>query len=123
MRLQMQKAKAGKLATTTVVDLPFMLPHMVFSWYYHNDKAMFKQLFMGCMVNRDDINGFWAEVKRRGDPRLARPPHQYIAQGSNTMALPWPYMGTLFQCCKSDGQEAKSSMPSTCRASSLKASP
>lgn len=56
------------------VHQPFFLPHVLFSFYFHNDKARFQELFLGPYQNKDDIAAFWSELERRGDPRLANHP-------------------------------------------------
>ena len=67
-----QSGSAGdEVDVVSHVELPIFLPHVSFSWYYHNDKARFNELYMGVCASTDDIVHFWTELLRRGDPRLA----------------------------------------------------
>ena len=70
-----QSGSAGdEVDVVSHVELSNCLPHVSFSWYYHNDKARFNELYMGVCTSTDDIVHFWTELLRRGDPRLAERP-------------------------------------------------
>ena len=51
------------------IDFPIFCPHIVFSWYYHNDQRRFQQLFTGGKSTRERVD-FWRELAKRKDPRL-----------------------------------------------------
>lgn len=52
------------------VEFPIFLPHSLFSWYYHNRRDRFTQLFLGGVQTSEQRRQFWRELLNRGDPRL-----------------------------------------------------
>jgi len=108
--------------TISEIDLPFMLPHLVFSYMYKHDKPRFEKKFLGPPVVgksfSDKLQDFWDCVIQRRDPRImrhpmcARPNWQRWAiplaiHGDGMLAVPlvrvgsrcwWPCTGLAIPC-------------------------
>eukprot|EP00969_Alexandrium_andersonii_P358556 15451247-Alexandrium_andersonii.AAC.1 len=64
-----QKKKAEAASKIAQVDFPIIAPHVAFAFWFHEDKTKFEDLFLGGLPE-DARAEFWAELERRGDPRL-----------------------------------------------------
>ena len=75
--MQVTKPRASELAVREV-DVPFMLPHLVFSYLYKNDKPKFEKKFLGLRTIgssfSDKLQDFWQGVVARRDPRIMNHP-------------------------------------------------
>ena len=62
--------------TVRKVDLPFLMPHMVFHHTYTENKEIFFRKFVGSSPEaaNDTLSNFWSEVISRRDPRIIRHP-------------------------------------------------
>ena len=56
------------------VMLPFILPHLVFAFFFSGMRSNFDAKMFGPEGAEDRIHDFWSEVVHRRDPRLARHP-------------------------------------------------
>ena len=54
--------------------MPFMLPHMIMSHLWDNDRRRFDYLFFGGPYNELEVTEFWKQVVLRKDPRIIRHP-------------------------------------------------
>lgn len=91
-----------ELAVAEVAQ-PFLLPHVLFAWYYAHDRRRFNQLFMGCCQETKKVQNFWRELERRQDPRVLNHPMRK-RQGWQSHAVPLAIHGDgvpVFQVGKS----------------------
>ena len=70
-KVPLYKMKHDGSADTSIIteDFAMFLPHVYFSWFYHNDKRRFSRLFSGGL-DGNARKEFWRELKKRKDPRL-----------------------------------------------------
>ena len=69
-----------------LVGHSFLLPHVVFSYLYHHNRAKFNQVFLGNRTS-DQMAKFWTTVIERRDPRIIRHP---MVERDNWMCLAVP---------------------------------
>ena len=91
-KVPMQVHKGNITSLKPDAILPIALPHEIFSHLYHNDKALFEDLFLGDVKTPDSRVQFWSELERRGDPRLRNHPVQKFADWKTT-TLPLAFHG------------------------------
>ena len=52
------------------VRMPFLLPHVIFSYYFNFCRNLFNQLFLGPEGGADKLEAFWNAMEQNDDPRL-----------------------------------------------------
>ena len=64
----------NRTKTKQTVPCDFMLPHILFSHLFANDRQAFDYKFLGLPPLENKLQDFWSEVVRRKDPRIVRHP-------------------------------------------------
>ena len=88
LKIQMKSRKSTADVSTTVIDVPVCLPHVVFSHYWHKNRERFHELFTSDAPTDADRESFWRELIRRGDPRATTHPIRKRGKGWARKAVP-----------------------------------
>ena len=56
------------------IAVPFLLPHIMFAHLFASGKETFLDKLLGKQNREDQLEQFWNELERRGDPRLDNHP-------------------------------------------------